>query len=167
MIDLFFRFGIWRDWRRYIIESPSGLVVVIRVFAFRYKRTKYYLFSFTEIKTDSLVKSYPILSSCDVTFIHNGRIVETQNHPLNSHKLRARFRSAQIESAFHPFFGWYFKEGVVCASNLLRTRRNDFIGAHNNVKALIADQGSLFTSVLVSNGIESKANIENPNLNLH
>jgi len=46
--------------------------------------------------------------------------------------------------------------------------RDDFIGACNNDKASIADQGSLSTSILASDGTESKANAEGkPNLNSH
>jgi len=41
-----------------------------------------------------------------------------------------------------------------------RTRRDEFIGAHNNVRAFITDQGSLPTLVLVSDGTESEANAE-------
>ena len=46
--------------------------------------------------------------------------------------------------------------------------KDDFIGTCNDVRASIADQGSLFTSVLVSDGTESEANTESkPNLTLH
>jgi len=41
-----------------------------------------------------------------------------------------------------------------------RTRRDDFIGARNDVKAFITNQESLPMSVLVSDGIESEANAE-------
>ena len=41
-----------------------------------------------------------------------------------------------------------------------RTRRNDFIGACNDVKAFIAGQGSLSTSVLVSDATESDEHAE-------
>ena len=40
------------------------------------------------------------------------------------------------------------------------TKRDEFVGVCNDVKAFIADQGSLFTSVLVSDSAESKANAE-------
>jgi len=38
--------------------------------------------------------------------------------------------------------------------------RDDFTGTCNDVRASIADQGSLSTSVLVSDGAESEANTE-------
>jgi len=38
--------------------------------------------------------------------------------------------------------------------------KDDLIGACNDIRASIADQGSLSTSVLVSDGTESEANIE-------
>ena len=38
--------------------------------------------------------------------------------------------------------------------------KDDFIGTCNKVKASIADQGSLSTLVLVSDGTESEANTE-------
>jgi len=41
-----------------------------------------------------------------------------------------------------------------------RTRKDDFVGTCNVVKVFIADQGSLSTSVLVSDGTESEANAE-------
>ena len=48
-----------------------------------------------------------------------------------------------------------------CASLTSRyVLRNDFIGTCNNVRASIADQGSLSTSVLVSDDTESEANAE-------
>jgi len=45
---------------------------------------------------------------------------------------------------------------VLCAPRIFSyTRRDEFIGAHNDVKIFIADQGSLLTSVLVYDGTES------------
>jgi len=40
------------------------------------------------------------------------------------------------------------------------TIRDNFIGAYNDVRAFIADQESLSTSILVSDGTESEANEE-------
>jgi len=46
--------------------------------------------------------------------------------------------------------------------------RDDLIGTCNDVMTSIADQGSLSTSVLVSDATKSEANTENkPNLTLH
>jgi len=50
---------------------------------------------------------------------------------------------------------------ALCASPIfLHTIRDDFIGEHNAIRAFIADQESLFMSVLVSDSTESNANVE-------
>jgi len=56
---------------------------------------------------------------------------------------------------------------VLCASLIFsRTIRDDFIGTQNDVRAFITDQGSLSTSVLVSDSAESEAMQKSkPNLN--
>jgi len=38
-----------------------------------------------------------------------------------------------------PSLGWYFKEGIVRVSYLFAYQEDDFIGARNDVRALIAD----------------------------
>ena len=52
------------------------------------------------------------------------------------------------------------KNALHASSVFSLTIRDDFIGECNDVRASIADQGSLFTSVLVSDDVESEVNAE-------
>jgi len=86
--------------------------------------------------------------------------VETQNYPISFHKLWTECRFVLIKLAFYLLAWLYFKESIVCVSDLSRTIRADFIDARNDVRAFIADQGLLSTSVLASDVTESEANAE-------
>jgi len=56
--------------------------------------------------------------------------------------------------------GWYFKRASYALPIFSHTRRVDFIGACNDIRAFITDQGLLSMSVLVSDDIESEENEE-------
>jgi len=79
--------------------------------------------------------------------------VETQNYHLSLTQL------FQIDLAFESPAGTS-KRALRASLIFLRTIRNDFIGARNDIRASITNQGSLSMSVLVSNGTELEANVE-------
>ena len=54
--------------------------------------------------------------------------------------------------------GWHFKESSMHTLVFSGTLNDYLTGACNDVKASIIDKGSLSTSVLLSDGIESEAN---------
>jgi len=161
MMDLFFRFRIWRDWRRYITESYSGLMVVIGVFTFRYKRTSSAYFLLPKLRPDSLLKSCPILSIMWRDFCPEWKNCGGSELPPELSQAMGSILICPNRIGFWPLYLAGISKRASCASSIFsHAKRDDFVGACNDIKAFIADQELLSMSLLISDGTESKANTE-------
>jgi len=77
---------------------------------------------------------------------------------LNFHELLAQIQIFQIELAFDPCTWLALQRWLIACHWSFMHHEEDLTGWSNNVKASIADKGSLSTSVLVSDSTESEAN---------